>query len=259
MLAGRGGVRQRGDEIVSDTPGDAEAGVSTLYERLQPFIGVVNDLPPDMARNHDHYLHGVPKKNEGHFRADRAITGDHHFEQAGFEILSKSAGSSRDCHTRGVRSPSATHPPAPSRPARPVPPVPETRRPTRQRIATLAMNPHQPIDRPVTAVGREAASHSDRCPRRAPQAVEPQIGPSGQITGRPKRELPGPSSLRCTGRTFQDGLNGPIPAPQKMFMHRCRKDTFESPRRAQKSGVPARKPGRRSRCQTCLSRGVAIR
>ena len=34
----------------------------TLYERLKPLIGSVKGLPPDMADNHDHYIHGTPKR-----------------------------------------------------------------------------------------------------------------------------------------------------------------------------------------------------
>jgi len=34
----------------------------TLYDRLKPFIGKAEGLPPDFAENHDHYLHGRPKK-----------------------------------------------------------------------------------------------------------------------------------------------------------------------------------------------------
>ena len=34
----------------------------TLYERFKPFIGIAKNLPPDLAENHDHYLHGRPKK-----------------------------------------------------------------------------------------------------------------------------------------------------------------------------------------------------
>ncbi len=34
----------------------------TLLDSLKPFIGVVKDMPPDMARNHDHYLYGTPKR-----------------------------------------------------------------------------------------------------------------------------------------------------------------------------------------------------
>jgi hypothetical protein len=56
------GAAVRVEQIASDSPEAAETGVPTLYERLKPFIGVVSDLPPDMARNHDHYLHGAPRK-----------------------------------------------------------------------------------------------------------------------------------------------------------------------------------------------------
>jgi hypothetical protein len=34
----------------------------TLYERMKPFIGSVKGLPSDYAINHDHYLHGQPKR-----------------------------------------------------------------------------------------------------------------------------------------------------------------------------------------------------
>ena len=34
----------------------------TLADRLRSVIGSVKGLPRDLARNHDHYLHGMPKK-----------------------------------------------------------------------------------------------------------------------------------------------------------------------------------------------------
>jgi hypothetical protein len=33
-----------------------------LRERLLKLAGTVDDLPADMARNHDHYIHGAPKQ-----------------------------------------------------------------------------------------------------------------------------------------------------------------------------------------------------
>ncbi len=33
-----------------------------LAETLKAFVGIFDDLPVDLARNHDHYLHGTPKK-----------------------------------------------------------------------------------------------------------------------------------------------------------------------------------------------------
>ena len=34
----------------------------TLYDRLKPFVGILDGLPEDAALNHDHYLYGTPKK-----------------------------------------------------------------------------------------------------------------------------------------------------------------------------------------------------
>ena len=34
----------------------------TLAEQLGNVIGAVPELPPDMAEQHDHYLHGAPKR-----------------------------------------------------------------------------------------------------------------------------------------------------------------------------------------------------
>ena len=34
----------------------------TLAERLGNLIGSMPELPPDMAAQHDHYLHGAPKR-----------------------------------------------------------------------------------------------------------------------------------------------------------------------------------------------------
>jgi len=35
---------------------------SSLRDLLLEFAGKAKGLPPDMARNHDHYLYGAPKK-----------------------------------------------------------------------------------------------------------------------------------------------------------------------------------------------------
>lgn len=34
----------------------------TLAERFKSVIGAGVDMPEDMAKNHDHYLHGTPKQ-----------------------------------------------------------------------------------------------------------------------------------------------------------------------------------------------------
>jgi hypothetical protein len=39
-----------------------EQGPPSLHEELAAFAGMADDLPADLARNHDHYLHGHPKK-----------------------------------------------------------------------------------------------------------------------------------------------------------------------------------------------------
>ena len=35
---------------------------STLGQRLMKYSGKAEGLPSDLARNHDHYLYGTPKK-----------------------------------------------------------------------------------------------------------------------------------------------------------------------------------------------------
>ena len=56
-----------GTEVSVDPLGPAEvdedgAETPTLYERLKPFIGKAEGLPPDASINHDHYLYGTPKR-----------------------------------------------------------------------------------------------------------------------------------------------------------------------------------------------------
>lgn len=34
----------------------------TLYDRYKRFIGVAAGLPADFAAEHDHYIHGTPKR-----------------------------------------------------------------------------------------------------------------------------------------------------------------------------------------------------
>jgi hypothetical protein len=40
----------------------AEGARKTLAELFQNIIGAARNLPEDMAENHDHYLHGTPKR-----------------------------------------------------------------------------------------------------------------------------------------------------------------------------------------------------
>jgi len=34
----------------------------SLAKRLQDVIGIIENLPSDFSENHDHYIHGTPKK-----------------------------------------------------------------------------------------------------------------------------------------------------------------------------------------------------
>ncbi|MBM4039632.1 MAG: hypothetical protein FJ290_14080 [Planctomycetes bacterium] len=34
----------------------------TLAERLKDVVGIIEGLPPDFAEQHDHYIHGTPKR-----------------------------------------------------------------------------------------------------------------------------------------------------------------------------------------------------
>jgi hypothetical protein len=45
----------------SEQPAEEEQ-VPTLYDRWKGLFGILDDLPSDFARNHDHYLHGQSKK-----------------------------------------------------------------------------------------------------------------------------------------------------------------------------------------------------
>ena len=61
---GRSGKRQ-GSKWIPGGVGDA--AISTLEaarftDGLLRIAARIEDLPPDFAKNHDHYLHGLPKK-----------------------------------------------------------------------------------------------------------------------------------------------------------------------------------------------------
>ena len=36
--------------------------IPTLYERYKDIIGIAEGLPEDFAMNHDHYIHGTPRR-----------------------------------------------------------------------------------------------------------------------------------------------------------------------------------------------------
>ena len=55
--------RTRPAEPRERAPGGKRAGSGrTLGQRLMRFAGTVEGLPRDMARNHDHYIHGAPRE-----------------------------------------------------------------------------------------------------------------------------------------------------------------------------------------------------
>jgi hypothetical protein len=64
-----GGVRLReGTDVrvepVAETEGAAtnSAEARPLREGLLSFSGTIKEGPSDLARNHDHYLHGTPRR-----------------------------------------------------------------------------------------------------------------------------------------------------------------------------------------------------
>ena len=48
--------------LVAVEPIEPNGDTATLGQRLKRFSGSAKGLPKDLARNHDHYLHGRPKK-----------------------------------------------------------------------------------------------------------------------------------------------------------------------------------------------------
>ena len=49
-------------EVVSASAPSAADEIPSLYDRLAPLIGAVDDLPEDASVNLKHYLYGHPKK-----------------------------------------------------------------------------------------------------------------------------------------------------------------------------------------------------
>ncbi len=51
-----------GTEVIVEPVGSMVKKRPTLAEQFADVIGTVPDLPPDMAAQHDHYLHGALKR-----------------------------------------------------------------------------------------------------------------------------------------------------------------------------------------------------
>jgi hypothetical protein len=49
-------------EVVEEPAPPVDRNEPTIWQKLRKFAGAVKGLPPDMARNHDHYIHGGPKR-----------------------------------------------------------------------------------------------------------------------------------------------------------------------------------------------------
>lgn len=52
----------RVEVVFQETTSPPNESQTTLAQRLMRLAGTVKDLPSDMARNHDHYIHGTPKR-----------------------------------------------------------------------------------------------------------------------------------------------------------------------------------------------------
>lgn len=49
-------------ETKAEPPPTGDKPRKTLAEKFANVIGTINDLPSDFSHNHDHYIHGTPKK-----------------------------------------------------------------------------------------------------------------------------------------------------------------------------------------------------
>jgi hypothetical protein len=56
------GTRVQVEPVAGGEPDGMEQHVARLSEQLLKVAGTARGLPPDMAENHDHYLHGQPKR-----------------------------------------------------------------------------------------------------------------------------------------------------------------------------------------------------
>ncbi len=57
------GVKVRVEVLPSESvPIPTEGKPRSHLEHYQAIIGVFDDLPSDLAAQHDHYIHGTPKK-----------------------------------------------------------------------------------------------------------------------------------------------------------------------------------------------------
>jgi predicted DNA-binding antitoxin AbrB/MazE fold protein len=48
--------------VLGEESSEKAGEIPSLYERLKDVVGKAEGLPPDLAENHDHYLHGQAKR-----------------------------------------------------------------------------------------------------------------------------------------------------------------------------------------------------
>lgn len=48
--------------IMNEAASETQGSHPTHAEMFGNMVGALDGLPPDLAKNHDHYLHGKPKK-----------------------------------------------------------------------------------------------------------------------------------------------------------------------------------------------------
>lgn len=54
-----------GTSVQVTLPEQAAASAENPFGWMDEFIGCIDTLPPDFAREHDHYIHGGPKREQG--------------------------------------------------------------------------------------------------------------------------------------------------------------------------------------------------
>ena len=57
-----GGQPPEGTKVRVEPIGEADEATPTLADRLRSVIGIAKRLPADLAEQHDHYIHGTPRR-----------------------------------------------------------------------------------------------------------------------------------------------------------------------------------------------------
>jgi hypothetical protein len=56
------GMKVRIELLQTSAEKQQAAAAGTQFEHYKSFIGSIDDLPSDFAAQHDHYIHGTPKR-----------------------------------------------------------------------------------------------------------------------------------------------------------------------------------------------------